>query len=401
MISLARYERLLGVRDVRNLFAASLVGRLPIGMASLALLLFVQASTGSFARAGTVTGCYVFGLAAMAPLIGRMIDRIGPRPVLLVTAAVYPVAMGVLVAALYAGLPVALLAGAALVAGGSFPPVTICVRAMLPRLVSEPGLVPTAYSLDSAIIECMFIAGPAAVAAFAAGGAVVAAVAFTAVCAGFGGWLFARAGPVRRWRSEPGGARNLLGPLHVGALVVVFAATILYSLAFALFELAVIAVAKVQEAPASAGVILAVASIGSAAGALYYGSHEWRVPPARQFVVATLLMAAGILLMVPIDNLVVLALAGVIAAAPMATVISTQSVLISRLAPPGMVAESFTWGATCLLGGIGAGFALGGLLAETWPPAVVFAAAAGATLLATAVAGFGLRGRPEHSGSAD
>jgi MFS family permease len=167
MISPARYARLLGAHDVRSLFVTSLVGRLPIGMASLALLLFVQASSGSLARAGTVTGCYVCGLAVMAPLIGRLIDRIGPRPVLLVTAGVYPVAMGVLVAALHAGLPVTLVAAAAVIAGGAFPPVTICVRAMLPRLVSDAGLVPTAYSLDSAIIECMFIAGPAAVAAFA------------------------------------------------------------------------------------------------------------------------------------------------------------------------------------------------------------------------------------------
>jgi predicted MFS family arabinose efflux permease len=171
----------------------------------------------------------------------------------------------------------------------------------------------------------------------------------------------------------------------------VFAATIFYSLAFAWFEVAVIAAAQMQGAPAAAGVILAVASIGSAIGALYYGSHEWRWPPARQFVISTLLMAAGILLMVPAGNLPVLALAGFFAAAPMATVISTQSVLISRLAPPGMVAESFTWGATCLLGGISAGFALGGLLAETWSPPAVFAAAACATLAATVIAGLGLR----------
>jgi hypothetical protein len=66
-------------------------------------------------------------------------------------------------------------------------------------------------------------------------------------------------------------------------------------------------------------------------------------------------------------------------------------VLISRLAPPAMVAESFTWAATCLLSGVGAGIAAGGMLVEMWTPGAVFVAAAGATGAAAAIAAAGLR----------
>ena len=45
----------------------------------------------------------------------------------------------------------------------------------------------------------------------------------------------------------------------------------------------------------------------------------------------------------------------------MATVIATQSLLVSRLAPRERLAESFTWSATCLLVGISAGIAAGGV----------------------------------------
>ena len=79
-------------------------------------------------------------------------------------------------------------------------------------------------------------------------------------------------------------------------------------------------------------------------------------------------------------------LVNIIAGAPMASVIATQSLLLSRLAPQGMLAESFTWGGTCLLGGISGGIALGGVLAETIAPPWILVSAAGATGIAGLIA---------------
>jgi predicted MFS family arabinose efflux permease len=64
---------------------------------------------------------------------------------------------------------------------------------------------------------------------------------------------------------------------------------------------------------------------------------------------------------------------------------ASQSILISRLAPRDMLAESFTWSATCLLSGISAGIAAGGLAAEHLSAATILLIAAGMTLLAGAI----------------
>ena len=392
MISLERYARLLARRDVRELFTTSIVGRLPIGMASLAIVLLVQKANGSFADAGALTGAYVAGLAGVSPLVGRWLDRAGPHNLLRATALAYPATLIALSVTLQHAAPVALSAVLAAAAGAAFPPITICVRSMLPQLVPDDDLVPTAYSLDTVVIETMFIGGPALVALFAAADAARSAIFVIAALAGLGAWQFAYAAPVRGYRpAAVARRRDLLGPWRLPGLRVLYAATLLYSAAFALFELAVIAVATARNAQAMAGLVLALASVGSAAGALAYGSHAWRIAPARQFTIAALLMAAGILLMAPITSPAWLALVSLLAGVPMATVISTQAVLLARLSPAPMRAESFTWGATCLLAGIGAGFACGGVLIEGRSPAVVFLAAALTTLMAAVLVGAGLR----------
>src|ERR1700675_838554 len=97
VISLARYAALLESRELRQTILVSLLGRLPIGICGLAILLLVQSATGSFAAGGAASGCYVAGLAAIAPALGRMIDRYGPRLTLLASGIAFPAALLALV----------------------------------------------------------------------------------------------------------------------------------------------------------------------------------------------------------------------------------------------------------------------------------------------------------------
>jgi len=168
---------------------------------------------------------------------------------------------------------------------------------------------------------------------------------------------------------------------------VLFGTTLLYALAFGLFEVAVTAHAAARGMPAAAGIALAVASLGSGVGALVYGARHWSAPLKRQFVRALAAMAAGFALLVPIDNMALYALASVAAGVPMATVIATQSLLVSRLAPRERLAESFTWSVTCLLAGISGGIAAGGALAEHLAAYWLLVAAVCATATAALVAG--------------
>jgi MFS family permease len=393
MISLSRYTELFRVPGLGATLAASIIGRLPIGIATLAILLFLQDRTRSFALAGAAAALYVLGLATVAPFLGRLIDRFGPRPVLSVGAVVYPcMLVALVVLALEGGH--GWVAFAALVAGASFPPITACMRALYPRVVPDGGLLQTAYSADAALVESVFILGPALVALFVAAGYAHGAVLFAAVCAGAGNVVFLRSPAVRNWVIQPpAGRRSLLGPLRSPPLLALYAANFLYAFAFGLYELAVTAFAAERGVPAAAGVILALASVGSAAGVIVYGGRDWKWSVTGQFLANLGLMAAGLLVIAPVTNLYVFALLNVVACATMAPAIASQSVLVSRLAAREMLAETFTWSATCLLAGISGGIAAGGLLAEYVAPSWILVSAALSTLLAVAIVWFALGSR--------
>ena len=79
LLDLSAYRALFADRQLARIVLASILPRLPVGMNALGLTLFVHSASGSFARAGWVTGAYMAALAVQAPLLGRWVDRRGPR----------------------------------------------------------------------------------------------------------------------------------------------------------------------------------------------------------------------------------------------------------------------------------------------------------------------------------
>ena len=383
---LDRYRDLFRVPAIHGTMLASIPGRLPIGIAGFAILLLVQHKSGSFITAGVASALYVLGLASVAPLIGRAIDRVGPRPVLRLCAFVYPAMLAALIALVSFKAHAFAIALCAYVAGAALPPITICMRTLYPRALTEPALLQTAYSVDSVIVESVFIIGPALVAMFLAFGIAEGAVLLAALTGCAGTLWFMRTPVIRDWEIRPRGTGGRWGIFAEPGLLVLFAATLFYSVAFGLYEVGVTAWATKRGIPAAAGIALALASLGSALGAFAYGARHWQASLRKQFLIALAFMATGSLLVAPVDNIYLYMLVNIIAGAPMASVIATQSLLLSRLAPQGMLAESFTWGGTCLLGGISGGIALGGVLAETIAPAWILVSAAGATGTAALIA---------------
>jgi MFS family permease len=212
MISLRRYALAFAQPDLRRTFVSSILGRLPIGLTGLAILLLVQTSTDSFARGGAAAACYVIGLALTSPLLGRGIDRYGPRSILIASGLLFPSALLALITAVERNsiLLALVFAGAA---GATFPPITVCVRTYLRRRLAEEGLLAAAYAAESVLIELIFIAGPMLVAGFVAFASAAAAVWFAAVCGLAGTLLFLRSPALRTWHVELRTSRRLLGPL--------------------------------------------------------------------------------------------------------------------------------------------------------------------------------------------
>jgi len=391
VISLARYATLLERPELRRTIVASVIGRLPIGILGLAILLATQASSGSFGLAGAVAACYVAGLAAMAPVLGRVIDRSGPARTLLVAMLVFPATLVTLVAALRFGAPLWTTFALAALAGASFPPITVCLRTFLRQRLLEEAQLATAYSLESVLIEIIFIIGPMLVALFVAYLSAGVAILFAAGCGLAGTLLFLRSPVIAHWRIEERRAASLVGPLAVRGFVPLLAVILAYSGAFGLLEIGVTAFAAEAGTPALAGLILGLMSVGSAVGGLAYGSRSWRLSLPQQFALMLLLMGVGIAALGLIGNALVFTALGVAAGVVMAPALIIQSMLVAKTAPPHYATEAFTWSTSCLLTGVGLGLGAGGLLLERANSAAVFATAGAVSITAAALAYGSLR----------
>jgi predicted MFS family arabinose efflux permease len=256
------------------------------------------------------------------------------------------------------------------------------MRTYLRQRLGEDALLSAAYSLESVLIELIFIVGPMLVALFVAVSSAAMAVLFAALCGCVGTVLFLRSPPLRRWRIEARAAASLLGPLGEAGFVPLIGVILCYSVAFGLIEIGLTAYATERANPALAGVLLGLMSAGSALGGLAYGSRSWHFALTHQFAFMLALMGAGLMVLAlpwsPWPFAMCSAFAGVV----MAPALIIQSMLVARTARAEHVTEAFTWSASALLSGVGIGVAAGGALLEYWRSPAVLAAGAAAALAA-------------------
>src|SRR4029450_8728872 len=115
------YLDVLRVPSVTRLLSSAVVGRMPTGMAGLAIVLLVREAGASYAVAGMVAGTYSGALALSSPVLGRLVDRVGQTRVLVGCAVASALSFGALAAAGGFASPLA-LGGLAAPAGGAIPP---------------------------------------------------------------------------------------------------------------------------------------------------------------------------------------------------------------------------------------------------------------------------------------
>ena len=384
--AVARYAAFFRLPDVTRLLAMAVLARMPLGTVTLGLLLHVRALTGSFAAAGAAVGSYLAASAVAAPIIGRWIDRRGARAALIVTGIVSSAALFVIWIAGPLGLSTAMLCGVAAIAGAFAPPITVLTRTMWRHRFDDDAARRTAFALDAVLVEFSFTVGPALIALLLAVGspavAFSAAVVFTALAVP----TFLASPALRYWRHDPHAERHLLGPLTERRLLAVFGTTFLLTCSFGLLEIGYPGFAARVGNPPLAGVLIAVSSIGSAVGGLCYGGLHIAWAPERQLRRVLALFVLPVALHTIIASAGWLAIVAFIAGLCIAPALTLVTMLVSSYAQARYATEAFTWSATCIVSGIGAGNALGGVLLERFDLAVVFASSAAAALLAAACA---------------
>ncbi len=385
-MSLRPYRALLARPSVPSLMLAAVLGRMPTGMAGLAIVLLVRETAGSYGVAGLVAGAYAVAVGIASPVQGRLIDRIGQTRVL--------AACGLACAGAFASM--ALLAGqvgigalvaCAAVAGAANPPLAPCIRALWPSLVGEGSDLQTAYALESTVQELIFIAGPLFVVGLVALSSPSLAILGTGVLALAGTVWFACSAASRAWRGSPRAA-GWAGPLRGRGIRDVLAVILLLSTSFGVVLIAVPAFAEDLEARAASGWLFALWGLGSMAGGLLYGGRTWAGDPARRLAALLGLVAVGITAMTAASG--VTAMGGVMLGAglPIAPAVACAYLLVDRLAPRGTVTEAFTWVSTGFMAGSALGSALGGLVVEHAGTRAAFLAAA-ATVAAAALVAHG------------
>jgi predicted MFS family arabinose efflux permease len=382
------YARILRAPGVATIVVATAVGRLPIGISGLAILLYVQEVSGSFADAGVAAGALALGSAAGAPLAGRLIDWRGERA-LLPLAFVHAGGLLLVWALGAGGAAAAVLAVAAFAAGVAIPPLSSVLRSRWPLLLSDrPELIPSAYALDSVLIELIFVTGPLLTTVTVATVGAQYALAVSAACV-LGGTFMLLAGlhgRVRPAAPEAGSRRLGLGPLAAPGLRTLVLASLPVGFAFGTIEVVLPAFSAEEGHRELAGVLLAVWAGASGVAGLVYGARRTRAPLTAVHLRLACVLPIATACLLAASSPLTMGLLVVIVGLPIAPLIASRNQLVERVAPPGTATEAFTWPLTALVAGVSFGAAVGGALVESysWSAAVLVAAAvsaAGAALL--------------------
>jgi MFS family permease len=385
--AIERYRRVLRAPHVGRLWVVMTIARLPMGINSLAIVLAMREETGSFAAAGAAAGANALALGLSNPVQGRLLDRLGPRRAVPPLVA-FHITMFALFVALLPSAPTGVLIALAGLAGLGQPPWGAILRAMWPRLLGSESMVTTAFALDSAFVELVFVAGPLLVAAAVAVAAPQAALVVSMALVLAGTLLLVSSPAVVAWEPEVHEARGPFGALASPGLLTVVLATVPLGMAFGAFEISLPAFAEAHGDRGDAGLLIAIWALGSAAGGLAYGAREWSSSLAQRWLVLTGALGFAMLAPVVSPSVAVMALLLLPAGAFIAPAIASGSQLLGAVAPRGMTTEAYAWGPTALVGGVAAGSAVAGGLVEaySWRAAILLAAAAAALGACVAVA---------------
>ena len=374
----------LRLPGVRSLFAFSCIGRLPMGALGLLMILQTHELTDSFASGGLVAAAYIISLGVSNPALARVVDRTGQALVLRAGAVVS--ASGMAAFALVpgdAGIPP--LIACAAVAGAAQPPMGACMRSLWPVLAPGADLRHSAYALEGAAGEIIYILGPVAIVGGIGAWSLQAALLACALAVLVGDVLFSLHPASRGWRPPEHAERHLLGALRgpgVRVLVAVFA---LCGLAVGAVEVAVPATLEPLGREKLTGLLLGLWGGGSLLTALVVARAGAASDPTRRLTAllvawgaahAALALAAG-----PVSLGALLLLAG----ASISPVLVYANGMLDHLAPAGTLAEAFTWTTTGLTAGMAIGAALAGVLAEHASPSAAFAVLGGGGVLAAAI----------------
>ncbi|MFT3888633.1 MAG: MFS transporter [Arachnia sp.] len=377
---------LLKLPGLGLVIATQLIARFPAGMYSLGILMHVEHRMGTYTAAGLVLAAFSVGTAVAGPIVSRQLSRFGTTRVLLVTLAV---SVAAVVALVVAPLPLPGLMALGAVAGAAMPPVVPAVRTLYPHLAPQ-RLINPLFNLDAALQELIWVIGPVAITLLVAGLGTMSALLVVAVIQVAGGLVFALV-PVVRNTKIPGTDRRLGGVLRNHSVVLMVVTSMLLIGGFAAMEAAI--VATFGEGSLSAGVALAICSLGSLFGGLYAGNRpltRWSL--ALRMLVVALGFGAAVALA---HGFWAISLALFVAGLGCAPALAAVSSVIAGSVDFADTAEAYGWVGTGQLLGASVGSAAAGIAIDSFGGQGGLSVSLVVVLLATVVAAVFRRAQPD------
>ena len=382
---LTTYRRVFAHRGAAAFSLTGLVARLPISMMTLGIVLLVSALSGSYAVAGQVSAAYILGNAVVAIPQGRLADRFGQRPVLLVDAVVFALSTAMLVRSETAGWPMPWPHVWAVLTGVAMPQVGSMVRARWTHLLADANDRQTAFSVEAVVDEAVFVAGPALVTFLSTladpQSGLLAALAFGTV------------GPVvlaLQTRTEPPanprGQDRIVAAMPWRSLLPMTLGAASLGALFGAMEVATVAFAADTGHKPLSGLTLAAMSFGSLLAGLLTGARTWRTPLVTRFRAGTVLLAAGFIALPFLDTLWTLTPLMFLAGFAIAPTLIACIALLEEVAPRSRLTEAMAFLQTGISAGIAPGAWYAGVVADRSGGATAFWVCVGAGALAALAA---------------
>jgi MFS family permease len=365
------YAHLMHRPGAGAFFAAGVLGRMPISMIGLGIVILIAQESNSYGLAGSVSGIAVIAGALTGPVQGRLVDRFGQRLLLLLGGVLCTIALFGLLLAVRAEAPTWVLYAVSFVAGGTRPQVGSFVRARWTHLLGRGRALQTAFALEAVGDEVVFIVGPVLVTTLATQVSPYAALAAAGLI-GLGGtiWL-----ALLRASDPPGSGRgDGAGHAPLPWLSLLLLSLISLGLGAALGSTEVVTVAFTTEAgsPGMSGVVLAVWAFGSLLAGLWYGSVQWRAPVERRLLIGTIVLAVTLSPLPWVGGILMLGVVLFGAGLSIAPTLVAVTACVEEWVPPERLTEAITWTVTGLLLGVAPGNAAAGHAVDVWGPSQAF-----------------------------
>ena len=359
------YRDLLTTPGGLRFSLSGFVARMPIAMVPLGIVLLVAGSTGRYGVAGGVSAMFALVNAVSAPLIARLIDRVGQRRVLLPAVALHGLSLGGFIVAVTTEAPTWTWFLGAAATGLFAPSIGSLVRARWSHVLGPGARLQTAFSYESVIDELIFIVGPLVVTVLATQINPQAGLlaAFALLATGSAALAAHRSSepPPAPAHEHGGGSALWLPGMPLLVVVMFFVGGV-----FGGVEISAVAFADHEGRSELAGPLLACYATGSMLAGLAFGAVHWRISVPRRFLLGALMMTITVALLPLADRPAVLAPALVLAGIGIAPTLISGLSLVERMVPAAKMTEGLTWATTGVVVGLAVASPIAGRVVDEW-----------------------------------